>query len=340
MSDGEIILYQTPDGLSEIQLRAAEGTAWLTQAEIADLFQTSKQNVSLHLKNIFNDRELLEDSVVKEHLTTAADGKVYKTLLYRLEAILAIGYRVRSPRGTQFRQWATTALREYLVKGFVMNDERLKDPAGFDYFDELLERIRDIRASEKRFYQKVRDVFAQTSTDYDSGSTTAQLFFKTIQNKMVYAVAHKTAAELIVERASARKPNMGLTSWKGARVRKGDVTTAKNYLTQDEVGELNRLVTMFLDFADDQARRRKRLHMADWIAQTDRFLTFNERDVLTNAGRVSHDRMETIAHGVYAEFDTGRRKREAVEAEAEHLEELRRIESEAVKPPTKPKGRK
>ncbi|MBX9945017.1 MAG: virulence RhuM family protein [Reyranella sp.] len=340
MSDGEIILYQTPDGLSEIQLRAADGTVWLTQAEIADLFQTSKQNVSLHLKNIFNDGELLEDSVVKEHLTTAADGKAYKTLLYRLEAILAIGYRVRSPRGTQFRQWATTALREYLVKGFVMNDERLKDPAGFDYFDELLERIRDIRASEKRFYQKVRDVFAQTSVDYDSGSDTAQLFFKTIQNKMVYAVAHKTAAELIVDRASARKPNMGLTSWKGARVRKGDVTTAKNYLTQDEVSELNRLVTMFLDFADDQARRRRWLHMADWIAQTDRFLTFNERDVLTNAGRVSHDRMEMVAHGIYTEFDAGRRAREAVEAEAEHLEELRRIESETVKPPTKPKGRK
>lgn len=343
MSDGEIILYQTPDGLSEIQLRAADGTVWLTQAEMADLFQTSPQAVTQLIKAIYREGEWTDAATCKELLQVRTEGgrEVRRNLkTYRLEIILAVGYRVRSLRGTQFRQWATTALREYLVKGFVMNDERLKDPAGFDYFDELLERIRDIRASEKRFYQKVRDVFAQTSTDYHSGSNTAQLFFKTIQNKMVYAVAHKTAAELIVARASARKPNMGLTSWKGARVHKGDVTTAKNYLTRDEVGELNRLVTMFLDFADDQARRRKRLHMADWIAQTDRFLTFNERDVLTNAGRVSHDRMETIAHGVYAEFDTGRREREAVEAEAEHLEELRRIESETVKPPTKPKGRK
>jgi hypothetical protein len=254
--------------------------------------------------------------------------------------ILAIGYRVRSPRGTQFRQWATTALKEYLVKGFVINDERLKEPGGLDYFDELLERIRDIRASEKRFYQKVRDVFAATSVDYDGSSETAQLFFKTVQNKMVYAVTGHTAAEIIVARAKADEANMGLTSWKGSRVRKGDVTTAKNYLTQEEISELNRIVTMFLDFAEDQARRRKRMHMADWAAQTDRFLAFNERDVLTHAGRVSHQRMETIAHEVYTKFDAARGQREAIEADAEYVEELKQIEAQAAKRGPRPRGAK
>lgn len=340
MSEGELILYRTPDGLSEIQFRAKDGTVWLTQTEIAELFQTTKQNVSLHIKNVLDEGELEGPAVVKEDLITAADGKAYRTRLYRLEAILAIGYRVRSPRGTQFRQWATTALKEYLVKGFVINDERLKEPGGLDYFDELLERIRDIRASEKRFYQKVRDVFAATSVDYDGSSETAQLFFKTVQNKMVYAVTGHTAAEIIIARAKADKPNMGLTSWKGSRVRKGDVTTAKNYLNQEEISELNRIVTMFLDFAEDQARRRKRMHMADWAAQTDRFLAFNERDVLTHAGRVSHQRMETVAHQVYAEFDAARGQREAVEADAEYVEELKQIEADVTQRSKGGKGRK
>ncbi len=328
MSEGELILYRSPDGGSEIQLRATDGTVWLTQAEIAELFQTTKQNVSLHLKNLFAEGEIQENAVVKEDLTTAADGKEYRTKLYRLEAILAVGYRVRSLRGLQFRQWATTALQEYLVKGFVINDQRLKDPGGFDYFDELLERIREIRASEKRFYQKIRDVFAETSADYDTKSDTAQVFFKTIQNKMLFAVTGRTAAELIVARASAAQPNMGLTSWKGARVRKGDVTVAKNYLSQEEIGELNRIVTMFLDFAEDQAKRRKQVTMVEWIVQTDRFLAFNERNVLGDAGRVSHDRMERLAHERYGAFEAARREREAIDADAGGIEELKRLQEE------------
>lgn len=340
MSEGELILYQSPDGLTEIQLRAIDGTVWLSLNQIADLFGRDKSVVSRHIKAIFADGELAPEAVVARYATTASDGKTYQVEHYRLEMILAVGYRVRSLRGTQFRQWATTALREYLVKGFVINDARLKEPGGFDYFDELLERIRDIRASEKRFYQKVRDVFAATSVDYDGSSQTAQIFFQTIQNKMLFAVTRRTAAELIVERADADKPNMGLTSWKGGRVRKGDVTTAKNYLEADEIDELNRIVTMFLDFAEDQARRRKQMHMTDWVAQTDRFLAFNEREVLTNAGRVSHQRMEAIAHQVYAEFDADRREREAIEAEAEYVEELKKIEAEVAKRPKGKGGRK
>jgi len=224
----EIILYRTADGKIDLQLKVKNGTVWLTQAEIAALFQTTKQNISLHLKNCFESLELQEDSVVKDSLTTASDGKTYRTKTYRLEAILAVGYRVSSPRGVQFRQWATTALKEYLVKGFIINDERLKNPAGFDYFDELLERIREIRASEKRFYQKIRDIYA-TSVDYAPESDAAQTFFATVQNKMLFATTGRTAAELIVGRANAEKPNMGLTSWKGSHVRKGDVATAKNY---------------------------------------------------------------------------------------------------------------
>lgn len=343
MSEGELILYRSPDGLTEIQLRAIDGTVWLAQAEIAELFQTSKQSVSYHVKQILDDGELTEGATVKEILTVQTEGgrDVRRSLkLYSLEMILAIGYRVRSPRGTQFRQWATTALKEYLVKGFVINDVRLKEPGGFDYFDELLERIRDIRASEKRFYQKVRDVFAATSVDYDGGSETAQLFFQTIQNKMLFAVTKRTAAELIVARADAAKPNMGLKSWKGDKVRKGDVTTAKNYLEAGEIEELNRIVTMFLDFAEDQARRRKQMHMAEWVTQTDRFLTFNERGVLTGPGRVSHQRMETLAHQAYAEFDAGRREREAIEADAEYVEELKKIEAQLAKAPKGKGGRR
>lgn len=342
MSEGELILYRSPDGLTEIQLRAIDGTVWLTQAEMAELFQTSPQAITQLIKAIYAEGELTEAATCKELLQVRTEGarKVQRSLkFYRLEVILSVGYRVRSPRGTQFRQWATTALKEYLVKGFVINDARLKEPGGFDYFDELLERIRDIRASEKRFYQKVRDVFAATSVDYDGSSETAQLFFQTIQNKMLFAVTKRTAAELIVARADAAKPNMGLMSWKGDKVRKGDVTTAKNYLEAGEIEELNRIVTMFLDFAEDQARRRKQMHMAEWVAQTDRFLTFNERGVLTGPGRVSHQRMETIAHHAYAEFDAGRREREAIEAEAEYIEELKRIEAEVEKAPKGKGGR-
>lgn len=324
MSEGEIVLYNTEDGLARVQLRAADGTVWLTQAQIAELFATSKQNVSLHLKNLFDEGELVANSVVKESLTTAADGKAYSTLWYSLEAILAVGYRVRSPRGTQFRQWATTRLRDYLVKGFVLDEQRLRDPGPFDYFDELLEKIRDIRASEKRFYQKVRDVYA-TAVDYDGRSESAQVFFATVQNKMLHAIAGKTAGELIVARADPAAPNMGLTSWKGARVRKADVDTAKNYLNADEVSELNRIVTMFLDFAEDQAKRRKQMTMADWAARLDAFLAFNDRDILNNAGKVTADTAKRIAHERFETFDADRREAEAHAAEAEHLEEIRKL---------------
>lgn len=336
---GELILYRTEDGRTAIQLRAVEGTVWLTQAEIAALFDTSLQNVSLHFKNIFEDNELDATAVLKESLITAADGKSYQTNLYNLDAILAVGYRVRSPRGAQFRRWATTVLREYMVKGFALNDERLKEPASFDYFDELLQRIRDIRASEKRFYQKVRDLFKATSIDYDGTDEAAQTFFATIQNKLVYAVTGRTAAELIVERADPSKPNMALTTWKSGKVRKADVTVSKNYLDAQEMEALNRLTTMFLDFAEDRALRRQETQMSDWIVQTDRFLSFNERDVLSNAGRVSHQRMEAIAHERFETFDAGRRAAEKAEAEREAMEDIARLEDEArrLKKPGKPK---
>lgn len=325
---GELILYTTEDGSTRITLRAMDGTAWLTQLEIAELFATTKQNVSLHLRNIFEENELQETSVVKESLTTAADGKNYPTKLYNLDAILAIGYRISSPRGTQFRQWATTVLREYLVKGFAMNDERLKNPGGTDYFDALLERIRDIRASEKLFYQKVRDIYSR-SVDYTPKSDQAQLFFKTVQNKMLYAVTRLTAAELVKNRSNAAQPNMGLTTWDGAAqgrpIRKSDVVTAKNYLQQEEMTALNRIVTMFLDLAEDTAMRRQTMQMKDWEQRLDEFLAFNERAVLSNAGSVSHAQAEQLAFERYAAFDHRRREEETIAAECEAAEEWQRL---------------
>lgn len=329
MSDGELILYQSDDGLTCVQLRALGGTVWLTQSEIAELFATTKQNVSLHLKNLFAEGELAESAVVKESLTTAADGKGYLTKLYSLEAILAIGYRVRSARGVQFRQWATTRLREYLVKGFVIDERRLKDPGPFDYFDELLEKIREIRGSEKRFYQKVRDIYA-TSVDYDGKAERAQIFFATVQNKMLHAITGETAAELIVARAAPHKPNMGLTAWKGERVRKGDVTTAKNYLDDDELRQLNAIVSTFLDVAEQRAERRTAMTMADWEGQVDNYLRFMERPVLGDAGRVSRDHMERIARDRYESFDASRRAAEAVSAEHEYEADLKRVEQQAT----------
>jgi hypothetical protein len=328
-SNGELILYQSDDGMTRVQLRALDGTVWLTQIEIADLFATTKQNVSLHLKNLLANGELEPQAVVKESLTTAADGKAYLTKLYNLEAILAIGYRVRSVRGTQFRQWATTRLRDYLIKGFVIDERRLSDPGPFDYFDELLEKIREIRASEKRFYQKVRDIYA-TSIDYDVQTDRAQTFFATVQNKMLHAITGATAAELIVARAAANKPNMGLTAWKGERVRKGDVTTAKNYLAEDEVRQLNAIVSTFLDVAEQRAERRTAMTMAEWEAEVDKYLRFMERPVLADAGRISRDAMERIAHDRYQSFDASRRVAESAAAEADHAQELKRIEQQAT----------
>jgi len=327
MSEGELILYSTDDGAATIGLRAIDGTVWLTQLEMAELFDTSKQNVSLHLNNILSEGELAAESVVKESLTTAADGKAYHTKVYNLDAILAVGYRVRSPRGTQFRRWATTVLREYLVKGFAMDDARLKQAEQWDYFDEWLARIRDIRASEKRFYHKVRDLYA-TAVDYDKRSEQAQAFFKKVQNKMLWAVSGKTAAELIESRSDPDAHNMGLTSWKGSVVRKVDVGTAKNYLKAEEVDELNRIVVMYLDYAEDQARHRRPVTMAEWSDKLDAFLSFNERDVLTHAGRLRMDVAQKLAVERFEVFDANRRAAEALaadEADIAQLEEMEKV---------------
>ena len=325
LPNGELILYTTEDGTAAINLRVADGTVWLTQLELSELFQTSKQNISLHVRNVLAEGELRADSVVKEYLTTAADGKHYRTRFYNLEMILAVGYRVRSVRGTQFRQWATTRLREYLVKGFVMDDARLKEPGGWDYFDELLARIREIRASEKRFYQKVRDLYA-TAVDYDGKSEAAQLFFSKVQNKMLWAVTGQTAAELISGRADPALPNMGLQSFSGNRVRKQDVVVAKNYLQKDEIEELDRIVVMYLDYAEDQARRRKTVTMREWEDKLETFLTLNERDLLTHAGRVRADVAEKLAQERYETFDAQRRLRECETADAEDLKAIESLQ--------------
>lgn len=325
---GELILYTTEDGAASVRLRAEGGSVWITQAEMAALFQTTPQNITLHVKAIYAEGELQPEATCKEHLQVRQEGgrQVRRALKhYNLDMILAVGYRVRSLRGTQFRQWATTHLREYLVKGFVMDDERLKEPGGWDYFDELLERIRDIRASEKRFYQKVRDIYA-TAVDYDPKSEAAQLFFKKVQNKMLWAVTGHTAAELISDRANPALPNMGLTSFKGSRVRQGDVTVAKNYLQQPEIDELNRIVVMYLDYAEDMARRRKTMTMREWEDKLDAFLQFNERDVLTHAGKISAQVAERLALERYAEFDARRREAERLAADAEDMAVLEQVE--------------
>ncbi|MAC14085.1 MAG: hydroxyacid dehydrogenase [Alcanivorax sp.] len=321
----DLILYTSDDGQTRLNLRVDAETVWLSQLEIAELFQTTKQNVSLHAKNIFEDSELRSDAVVKESLTTASDGKRYRTKLYNLELILAIGYRVRSPRGTQFRQWASTHLKEFLIKGFVMDDERLKDPGGWDYFDELLERIRDIRASEKRFYQKVRDLFA-LSSDYQAREQETQLFFAEVQNKLLYATTQHTAAELILERANPDAPNMALTSWKGARVRKADVIVAKNYLDSDEIDTLNRLVVIFLEQAELRVKQQKDLTLDYWRNNVDKMLAFNDRPVLEGAGSISRNQMEKVAYQRFEDFDQKRRIDEAAEADAADLQEIEQLE--------------
>ena len=322
----ELILYTTEDGQTSIKLRAEDGTVWLSQQEMAELFASSKQNISHHVRTILAEGELPE-ATVKSYLTVQNEGSRSvrrKTMRYSLPMILAVGYRVRSARGTQFRQWATRHLNEFLVKGFVMDDARLRDPAGWDYFDELLARIRDIRSSEKRFYQKVRDIYA-TAVDYDGKSEAAQLFFKKVQNQMLWAITGQTAAELIAARAAADQPNMGLTTWSGERVRQKDVTVAKNYLAPDEMDELNRIVTMYLEFAEDQARRRKAMTMADWAARLDAFLTFNEREVLSHAGKLRAEVAEKLALERYERFDAERREAQRLAADADDLKTLESI---------------
>lgn len=299
---GEIIQYQTEDGATVIRLQARDGNVWLSQADLAELFQATKQNVSLHIRNILAEGEQDADSVVKEYLTTAADGKAYRTLHYSLPMILAVGFRVRSLRGVQFRRWAAASLSEYLVKGFVMDDARLKDPQA-DYFEELLARIRDIRASEKLFYKKVLDIYA-TAADYDSGADASQQFFQTVQNKMHHAAHGQTAAETKVARADAAKPMMGITSWpgetRGQLPTKADAQVAKNYLAPQEMETLNRITVAFLEFAEAMATNRKPMHMADWIAKLDDFLKLGDHPLLVGAGRVQ---AKVAAKKVDAEYD-------------------------------------
>ncbi len=323
----QLILYTSEDGRSQIQLRAEGGTVWLSQLEMAELFQTSKQNVAKHLKSIFADQELNEGSVVNQWLTTASDGKNYRVAHYNLDAILAVGYRVRSPRGVQFRRWASTVLKEYLLKGFAMDDERLKNPDGRpDYFDEMLARIRDIRASEKRFYQKVRDLFA-LSSDYDKTDTATQQFFATVQNMLLYAVTQQTAAELILARANAADPHFGLLTWKGAQVRKQDIVVAKNYLTEDEIDTLNRLVTIFLETAELRAKRQTVTPMAFWQENVGQIITANGFPLLSGAGSVSHARMEQKVGTLFLDYDQRRKAQEAQAADAQDEAELKALES-------------
>ena len=330
-----LILYTTEDGRSQIKLRAKDQTVWLTQREMAQLFDVSTDNVGLHLKNIFTDGELDASSVTEESSVTASDGKNYLTKLYNLDAILAVGYRVRSPRGVQFRRWASTILKEYLTKGFVMDDERLKNPDGRpDYFDEMLARIRDIRASEKRFYQKVRDLFA-LSSDYDKTDKATQVFFATVQNLLIFAVTQKTAAELITARANPADPHFGLLAWKGDKVRKTDIVVAKNYLTEDEVDTLNRLVIIFLETAELRAKGRQETRMAFWKQSVDQIITSNGFPLLTHAGTISHEQMEARTGELYLKFDQDRKRQEAIAADQQDEAALTALETRIKRRPKK-----
>ena len=321
-----LILYNTPDGKSSVALYAKDGSVWLNQKQLAELFDTSVPNISMHIANLLKEGELSENSVVKDYLTTASDGKEYNVAFYSLEMIMAIGFRVRSKRGVQFRQWANRNLSEYLRKGFIMDDERLKNPDGRpDYFDELLRRIRDIRASEKRFYQKIRELFA-LSSDYDSTDKATQMFFAETQNKLLFAVTGKTAAEIIVDRADASKENMGLTSWKGRIARKQDIFTAKNYLSEDEIDTLNRLVVIFLETAELTVKENKDLTVSFWRANVDRLLSFQNKNILKGAGSMSKAQMENKVRDVYEEFDDRRKKYDALEADNKDIEEIKEIE--------------
>ncbi|MDD3266026.1 MAG: virulence RhuM family protein [Burkholderiales bacterium] len=323
----EIILYKTPNNDIKLEVLLENENIWLSQHKIAELFDTTKQNISLHIKNIFECGELDESSVVKDFLTTAADDKKYKTKHYNLDAIISIGYRVNSISATYFRIWATNILKEYIIKGFAMDDERLKkpnQPFGKDYFDEWLARIREIRASEKRFYQKIKELYT-TAIDYAKDSDQAKLFFKKVQNKMLWAVTGHTAAEIITGRSNPELPNMGLTSWVGSKVRKIDVDTAKNYLSQEEVNELNRIVTMYLDYAEDQAKKRKTISMAEWEQKLDAFLSFNDRELLTHAGKVRASIAKQLAEERYDLFDKNRQDQELQQANADDMAELEQV---------------
>jgi hypothetical protein len=350
LREAEFLLYQTEDGRTRVEVRFGGETAWLSLKQMADLFQRDKSVISRHIKNVFEEGELQRESVVAEFATTAADGKTYQVEYFNLDVIISVGYRVKSHRGTQFRIWATQRLREYIVKGFTLDDERLKRAGGGNYFDELLARIRDIRSSEKVFWRKVLEIYA-TSIDYDARTEASQRFFATVQNKMHWAVHGQTAAEVISARADSTQPNMGLTSWIGERPRKADAVVAKNYLDHDELEALNRIVNAYLEFAELQALDRKPMYMADWIRKLDDFLRLSDRDILTHAGKVSHDDAVAKAQLEYERFSSERRELPSpVEQHFEEaIDDVKRLEKQRTrgalgdgkkKPKPRPKAKK
>jgi len=320
-TSSSLILYQTEDGGTRVQVRLYERTVWMTQRAMAELYEVTVPTVNAHLSNLYEEREIASEATIRQFLIVQPEGARQVSRLidhYNLQAILAVGYRVRSLRGTQFRRWATTQLQELLVKGFVLDDARLKEgrALGDEYFDELLERIRDIRASERLFYQKITDIYAQCSIDYDKESEVTKRFYATVQNKLHWAIHHHTAAEIIQERARADKPNMGLMTWKNAphgAIRRADVSVAKNYLTEDEIRELNRIVTMYLGYAEDQAMRKRPMTMRQWEEKLDAFLAFNERDVLRHAGQISAEVAKRLAEAEFEKYQSQVRAREAME---------------------------
>ena len=306
LPDNQIAFYQAADGSVNIEVLYAEENIWLTQKKIAELFDTTKQNISLLLKNIFKEGELRADSVVKDFLTTASDGKNYKTQFYSLEAIIAVGYRVNSERGTQFRQWAIGILKNYIHKGYALDSDRFKYGSRFSarFFDDLLEEIRDIRSSERMLYQKITDIYA-TSIDYSPKAKITKTFFATVRNKLHFAITGKTAAEIISKRVDSKKEYMGLTSWKKSpkgKIMPSDVKIAKNYLNKEEMNHLNRIVSLYLDYAELQATRRKQMYMKNWITKLNAFLKFSEYEILTNAGKISHEVAEVLALKEYEEY--------------------------------------
>lgn len=330
MHSSEIILYTTPDGNVKVEVILQDETVLLTQKAMGELFGVETNTINYHLKEVFKTNELEEDSVIRKIRITAADGKKYLTNFYNLDAIISVGYRVNSQQATQFRIWATKTLREFIIKGFVLDDERLKQGGqlfGKDYFDELLERIREIRASERRFYQKITDIYSECSIDYDPKAEITQVFYKTVQNKLHWAITGQTAAEIISSRAKAELPNMGLTTWKNSpkgKVLKSDVSVAKNYLNQKEIDELNRIVTMYLDYAENQAARQIPMKMNDWIGKLDRFLQFNDYSVLKNAGSISADIAKKLATKEFEKF----RVKQDSEFESDFDREVKRLKGD------------
>lgn len=323
MENSEFLIYQSEDGTTKIEVRMVDETVWLTMNQLAELFQRDKSVISRHLKNVLKEGELKSDSVVANFATTAADGKTYKVDYYNLDMIISVGYRVNSHRGTQFRIWATRLLREYIIKGFTLDDERLKRAGAMNYFDELLARIRDIRSSEKVFYQKVKDIYS-TSIDYEPNAENTQEFFKIVQNKLLWAVSQHTAAEILRDRADAAQPNMGLTTWAGKNIRKTDVTIAKNYLDEEEIMALNLLVEQYLAFAEAQAQQRKPMYMKDWIKKLNDILTINERQILEHAGRISKQLADEMAEKQFLQF-------KAQHQEITKAESLKELESDLKK---------